>query len=301
MTVPAEDGLHPNVAEDVYHADRGSLSVSGAKLLLPPSCPSKFREAMDTARKPKREFDFGHVAHRLVLGKGAEFKVLDPNKVGLKKDGTVADSPRATAGWKEAEKAARAAGLVPISLEDHDKAQVMAGKVFDHPIAGPLLEHGSAEIALYHRDPETGVRLRGRCDWITIGGGIVDYKTSLTANPADLQRRFWSLGYHMQAAWYLDLAVAVGAVEPDARFWFIAQEKAAPYIVQPIQYDDEAIAEGRRLNRQAINLYYDCMESGVWPDYTDRAVTLSLPRWALREGIQADADQLITELEGITQ
>jgi hypothetical protein len=305
--VPQKDGMFGNVSDESYHADRGSLSVSAAKLLLPPSCPSKFRYIQDNAQKPKREFDFGHVAHRLVLGKGAEFAVLDPAVVGLKKDGTVADSPRATAGWKAAEADARQRGLVPIHVEDHDKAQAMAAAVFAHPIAGPLFEEGTAEVSLYCTDEETGVRLRGRCDWITGSGDIVDYKTSITANPAELQRRFWQLGYWMQAAWYIDLALAVGA-ETDPVFRFVVQEKTPPYVVTVVRYDYEAIIEGRAANHRAKELYVRCRDSGVWPGYTDNEVVLSLPRWALHDdsttandadAIRADADALIAELEGI--
>uniref|UniRef100_UPI00214D8663 PD-(D/E)XK nuclease-like domain-containing protein n=1 Tax=Mycobacterium tuberculosis TaxID=1773 RepID=UPI00214D8663 len=107
-----------------------------------------------------------------------------------------------------------------------------------------------------------------------------DYKTSMTANPAELKTKFYKLGYFMQAAWYIDLLVALGLAE-NPRFRFITQEKEPPYVVTPIQYDDEAIEEGRRRNRQAIRLYADCMESGKWPDYSDDVVTISLSSWEL--------------------
>lgn len=224
MTVPETDGLHTEVAEDAYHADRGSLSVSGAKLLLPPSCPEKFRWSMGNEPKPKKAWDFGHVAHRLVLDKGAEFAVLDPAVHGLLKDGSPAAQPTATASWKLAATAARACGQVPIHIDEYRKAEAMAAKVFAHPVAGPIFREGAAEVSLYHTDPETGVRLRGRVDWLEPDGDIDDYKTSTTANPAELQRKFWQLGYFMQAAWYRDLIIALGIAE-NPRFRFVVQEK----------------------------------------------------------------------------
>ncbi|QDK01155.1 exonuclease VIII [Mycobacterium phage Purky] len=280
MSVPTQDGMHRFVDEDVYHADRGSLSVSGAKLLLPPSCPAKFRWEMDNTRKPKKVWDFGHVAHKLVLGKGAEFEVLDPQVHGLKADGTPSEKPTATGMWRKAEAEARKQGKVPIHVDLFTKAYDMAEKVRQHPTAGPIFADpdGQAEVALYYTDPETGVRLRGRIDWLT--DDIDDYKTSTTANPAELKTKFYKLSYFMQAAWYIDLLVALGLAE-NPRFRFITQEKEPPYVVTPIQYDDEAIEEGRRRNRQAIRLYADCMESGKWPDYSDDVVTISLPSWGL--------------------
>lgn len=305
MTIPAADGMHRHVEEDAYHADRGSLSVSGAKLLLPPSCPAKFRYAMDNERKPKKEWDFGHVAHHLVLGKGAAFEVLDPAVHGLTKDNKPAAQPTATAGWKAAVAAARDRGLVPISLADHAKAEAMAAKVFAHPIAGPLFRDGDAEVALYYTDPETGVRRRGRVDWLEPNGDIDDYKTSTTSNPAELIRKFWTLSYFMQAAWYRDLVIALGLAE-NPRFRFVVQEKEPPFLVTVVEYDDQAIAEGQRLNRQAIDLYARCQERGEWPGYADNeVVTISLPGWVARraelEVDQQEAEHLIAELEGIYQ
>ncbi|AEL19969.1 exonuclease VIII [Mycobacterium phage Charlie] len=306
-TVPAQDGMHRFVDEDDYHADRGSLSVSGAKLLLPPSCPAKFRWEQDNGRKPKKAWDFGHVAHKLVLGKGAEFEVLDPSVHGLKANGEPSEKPTATAMWRNAEAEARKQGKVPIHIADFTRAYDMAERVRQHPTAGPIFAdtEGQAEVALYHTDPETGVRLRGRIDWLT--NDIDDYKTSTTANPAELKVKFYKLGYFMQAAWYIDLLVALGFAE-NPRFRFIVQEKEPPYVVTPIEYDDDAIAEGRRRNRQAIRLYAECMETGRWPGYSDDVVTLSLPAWGAREAAAAAAeadqdaaDELIAELEGMFQ
>lgn len=297
-SVPSADGLHRFVDEAEYHQDRGSLSVSGAKLLLPPSCPAKFREYMDTERKPKKEWDFGHVAHHVVLGKGAEFKVLDPAVHGLKADGTPSDKPTATGAWKKAADDARKRGLTPIHVDDHAKAEQMAARVLTHPAAFELFRDGDAEVALYHTDPETGVRLRGRVDWLQPNGDLVDYKTSTTANPAELVRKFWSLGYFMQAAWYRDLVIALGLAE-NPRFRFVAQEKEPPFVVTVVEYDDDAIAEGQRLNREAIRLYVQCTERDEWPGYSDDTVTISLPGWATYQAERNNhaADDLMAALE----
>ena len=88
-------------------------------------------------------------------------------------------------------------------------------------------------------------------------------------------------GYHMQAPWYLDLVKGVG-MSDDPQFLFVVQEKTPPYLVTVIEYDDLALAEGRRRNREAITTYLHCRETGQWPGYHDNddAVTISLPLWA---------------------
>jgi hypothetical protein len=301
------DGVYYDVPEDAYHADRGSLSVSGAKLLLKPSCPAKFDDAMRNPPEPKKEFDFGHVAHRVVLGKGADYVVLDPAVHGLKKDGTVADSPRATATWKSAEAMAREGGLTPIHVDDFRRVEEMAAQI--RLSAGSLFDDGNAEVSLYHTDPGTGVQLRGRIDWLTSDDDgrvvCVDYKTSLTSNPEELERKFWGLRYFMQDAWYRDLLISLG-VSDDPRFLFVVQEKKSPYLVEVVEYDPEAVYEGRRWNREAINLYAHCRQTKSWPGYSGgrgRVTTITLPRFALNtarvEADQQAAQDLIAELEGI--
>ncbi|UJL31710.1 PD-(D/E)XK nuclease-like domain-containing protein [Mycolicibacterium vanbaalenii] len=291
--VPERDGI-TDVAEDIYHADRGSLSVSGAKLLLPPSCPEKFKYRLDNPPKPKKIFDEGHLAHKKVLGKGGEFMVLDPAVHGLKADGSPSDKPTATAMWKAHEAEARAAGMTPIHIDIDRNASLMADRVLNDPDAGPLFKRGHAERALYWTDPATRVRLRGRPDWLTLqrfGDSerlvCVDYKTSITANPAELERKFWQLHYYMQAAWYLDLLIAL-KISDNPVFLFVVQEKEPPHIVTVIEYDAPAIAKGRRANRRAIELYAQCRETDEWPAYARGVVSMSLPHYAFTAPTIAD-------------
>ena len=279
--VPTEDGLF-TVEENTYHRDRGSLSCSGAKLLLPPSCPAKFRQRMDNPPEPKPHFDFGSVVHTLTLGAGSDYAVLEPAIHGLKRDGTIADSPTATTAWKAADADARALGKIPIHVDDFTKARAMADAVRNHPEAGELFKRGHAEKSMYWTEPQSGIRLRGRADWLTLIGDrltCVDLKTSVTANPTELVRPFWKFGYHLQAAWYRRLLIETG-VSSDPDFVFVAVEKEPPYLVSVIRYDDEALAEGDRLNRAAIDIYARCMETGIWPSYVDEAVEIGLPPYA---------------------
>src|SRR5260370_38714386 len=53
----------------------GSLSSSGARALLPPSCPARFRYDRDHPVY-KDVFDFGSAAHKLALGAGPELALL---------------------------------------------------------------------------------------------------------------------------------------------------------------------------------------------------------------------------------
>ena len=72
--------------EATYHGDPvpgGSLSSTGARKLLPPSCPALFRWQQDHPVH-KDVFDFGSAAHRLVLGAGPEIALLDYDNMRTK-------------------------------------------------------------------------------------------------------------------------------------------------------------------------------------------------------------------------
>lgn len=270
---------------DAEYHQLPSLSASGAKLLLDAGGPAKYREQMDNPPPPKPVFDFGTLVHTLVLGKGADLEVLDPAVHGLKPNGTVADVPSMTGMWKKAVAAAREAGKLPVSLDEYNAAKAMADTVRQHPVAGPLLADGEAEESWFATDPDTDVKLRARPDWQTTRDGrllIVDYKTAADASPIGFERAATKFKYHVQAAMYRHVSKLLG-IDADPAFLFVAQEKQAPYLVCVHEFDAESMAEGERQMRRAIELFADCMRTGVWPGYEPVVNTMTLPDWAFDE------------------
>ncbi|SKH53575.1 recE [Mycobacteroides abscessus subsp. massiliense] len=280
--IPSNDGIYATIDDDVYHSDLASLSSSGARDLLA-STPEEFDFNRRTPRDPNRNYDFGHAAHKMVLGKGSRLAMLDPKIHGLKADGKPAAVPTSTSMWKNAAKAARDKGQIPIAKADMQKAQTMAGKVFQHRTAARLLSEGRAEHSIYWHDDATGVRLRCRPDFITDGLGrtiCVDYKTSTSAKPSQFQRAVMDYGYHMQQAFY-----EVGLAElgyDDIGFVFIVQSKTAPYAVSVCSIDPEIVELGHRQNRAAIELFARCTESGRWPGY-EGIQPVGMAGWAIKQ------------------
>lgn len=267
-------GFHDNMPEDKYHGHKGSLSQSGAKLIL--KAPALYRWEQEH-RTEKRAWDLGHYAHAKVLGVGAEVVPLlrtDP-KTG---DTWEADSFSSPSVGKHAEEV-RAAGKIPLLRKEIEQVNAMADKLSEHRMAMRLLKHGRPEVSMFARDEETGVLRRGRVDWL--GDRIVsDYKTAVSANPDDFGRVAMNFGYAMQAPWYLDMLRDLGH---DAQaFAFIVQEKDPPYLVSVVELDNDALEWGRARNRLALQMFRDCTEAGTWPGYLadDLWATVSLPRWA---------------------
>ena len=262
-----------DIPEEDYFGSVHALSCSGAKLLLPPSCPAKFFWAQDHPRR-KKVWGFGSGAHKLVLGAG-------PDIVEVK-----ADDWRTKAA-KEERDAAYAAGKTPLLTKELAVARAMAAALESHPMAWNLLdpEHGVAEQSIFWQDPRTETWLRSRLDWTYDAGNgqliIVDYKSTESADPDKFAKSCADYGYHQQHAFYVDGLTAVTGA--DVTFWFIAQEKSAPYLVNVIELIPDAVRIGRNRNNRAIDIYRECTASGEWPGYGTDVVEIALPAWASRE------------------
>lgn len=282
MAVAAPETFAPGIyrmTAEQYHADPvpgGSLSSSGARKLLPPSCPAKFRYEQDHGQEANPVFDFGHAAHKKVLGIGPELAIVD------------ADDWRTKAAREQRDEAYEN-GAVPLLAKDHDVVNDMAAALQQHPIASALFnpDGGLAEQNLFWRDAQTSIMRRARLDFLpeTSRSRVIipDYKTTVSAEPDALAKSMHRFGYHQQADWYLTGAQAMGLAGDDAAFVLVAQEKTPPYLVTVVEIDHEALRVGKARNRQAISIYEWCVENDRWPGYVDDITLISLPPWAVTE------------------
>lgn len=255
----------------VYHRDTTSLSSSGARELLPPSCPARFRYDQDHAPLPKKEFDFGTAAHHMVLGTGPRIVVVQHTDWRSK----AAQAERDAAYLDDA---------IPLLARDYRRVVAMAKALRDHPVASVLFAEGSGapERSLYWLDQATGVTRRARPDWlppVTSGRLIIpDYKTTRDASTPAVEKALYEYGYFQQAPWYEDGARALLA--EDVAFVFVFQEKEPPYLVNVFEPAAMAMRLGRDLNRRALEVFAECTASGQWPGYGDDIKFAYLPSWA---------------------
>lgn len=283
MTAPTlpGPGIHQLTDDEYFGAElaAATLSSTGARMLLAPGGPARFRHQADAGTvEVKREYDVGHAVHTLVLGSGPEV-VLFPG---------TGKNPEA---WqKEDDKAAvaalRKAGKVPLRPADHAAALAMAAAVKAHPVAAKLFARGLPERTLIWRDLATGVLCRAKADWLR-PDGIVDLKTAADASPDALTKAVHNHGYAVQAPFYLrgfralDVDRAIG---PPPFFAFVAVEKEPPYLVHVTQLSERALAWGDRKVGEALEIYRDCTAAGQWPGYPlDEITEIDLPGWVRTE------------------
>ena len=264
--------------ETIYHS-RPELSASIAKRLIEPGGPARWKWEHDHGRAETKAFDLGHAAHKLVLGAGTPIARI-PEEL-LASNG--ATSTKAAREWIAE---AREQGVVPLKPTEYDQVHDMAAVLHAHRGAQALLDRATdVELSAFSAYEETGVALRCRFD--AIGPSVlIDYKTSITANPAKWARSAADYGYHMQASHYGQMAQFCQVTDEPLRF--IVQEKAAPYLVSVIRLDAAAIELGHQRMREAIAIWQQCHETGIWPGYGEDEHLIDLPEWAYRTNDQLD-------------
>ena len=267
-------GLHTDLSNESYHADKTSLSSSGARKLLPPSCPAKFRWEQDNPQPASKTFDYGNAAHKLVLGNGPELVLVDAARWDSK-------------DVKAEVSAIRAEGGIPLKQHELDMVNATAAAIRQHPLAAALLDpaYGAPEQSGFWIDGPTGIRRRVRFDWLpSLQSGrliIPDYKTTTDASNDAMQKDIAKYGYNQQADWYEEAARALGFGDESAELLLIAQEKKPPYLVNVIgiEFGSRVIAGAK--NRSAIETFADCTRTGHWPGYADDEPNyLALPGYA---------------------
>lgn len=269
VTAPTEPGLYPDIQEEVYHADRNSLSSTGVRQLVRPGGPAKLRYGV---HEDNDDFDIGTAAHTLLLGTGTRIKVVEA----------------ATWQGKEAKLAraqARKEGQVPLLRKQYNATREMVDAALARPEVAALFPREAncaAEMSAYALDLDTWVMLRARFDYIIFLPGkrvrVRDYKTSKDAAPKPFEKGAANLGYHVQAAHYIRVLQLLGYTVEE--FKLLAQEKTKPYLTSIHEFDAEAIAAGDDIVSAGARLFAQCTDFDEWPGYGDQTNQMSLPRWA---------------------
>lgn len=267
--IPA--GVYDDLDEAKYHRDARSLSSTGVKRLL--VSPLQFKWERENP-KVKDPLEFGNVVHALALGKGTAYEVLKFEN-------------RMTNAYKDAAKEARTAGVIPILRKEYAKAEAIAKRLHEHPVAGPLLLGGRSEVSAFAWDKVTRVMRRARADKLHDNGLLVDLKT--TAASAEPTR--WAVGktveaydYDVSAAYYEDTFRLAG-VEIRG-FVHIFVEKDPPHLISVVEVDPDDIDRTRPDIARALEVFRDCTKSGIWPDWTDHHQPITpvrLPGWKHKE------------------
>jgi hypothetical protein len=222
----------------------------------------------------------GDTANHFDIGSALHCLVLEPER--FDQQVSVLDfKDYKTNAAKAAKAAAYADGKSPILTKELPEIEAMAAALLADPIASGFRAAGDPEVVMLYEEPDYGIKCKLRIDWLPHGDiiDLRDIKTAASAKPEDFERAAWNCGYPQRAAWYIDGVEAATGKRP-RNYWFIAVEKEPPYLVSTMRYSDEDIEWGRCLNLAAKRRFVQCMNSGIWTSYSDRATEIHIPRWA---------------------
>jgi exodeoxyribonuclease VIII len=259
-----------------YHAGPG-ISCTGLKKIAVSPAHFKYGEFKQTAA--------------MAMGSATHSAILEPDSFA-KQYVTLPDGKDRRSTEYKALCAANGTDNVLVSA-DASQISAMQSAVRANPVANKWLyqEQGRNELSVYAKDPETGILVRCRFDRLLDRRFSPDLKTTTDASPRGFSNAIAKYGYAFQAAFYLDTYYwATGDVLDG--FGFIAVESKAPHNVMCYRLDDESIAVGREQYRSALNIYANCLESGVWDGYdgASEEQLIGLPFWALEKNDEVEID-----------
>lgn len=277
MSRPA--GIYVDIDAAEYHGDpceAPSLSNSIAQVLLNQSpwhawhCHPRLNPGYQPDAESSRRLDLGSVAHALLLCKGKRIEIMEFDDYRTKAAQLARDE-------------ARRAGLLPVLTADYERATEMVGKALKVIGAcSPLREMFPApaavsEAVVIWKEGEAWCRsMIDRTDMRV----VMDYKTVVNAQPAAVAKHIYSMGYHVQRAFYLR---GLDAIDPPGagrrKFLFLCQEIDHPYACSVHEFDGTGALLGERLADQAIRTWQDCIAADRWPSYHPEINRAAPPPW----------------------
>ena len=273
-------GIQLDLPEAEYHA-HPALSYSTGKHYL--RSRAHYLAAL-ADREEKSTFDVGHAIHALVLGEGMEIVEVP------------FDSYRTKAA-QEVRDQAYAEGKTPIKTADLEPVQRAADAVLMHPTARKWLERpGAPEVSLFATDPETGVEIRGRVDYLPDASkgrtSPVDLKTTVDARIHKIKRAITDYDYDLQSAIYRHLITLARGDETGPMVQIYA-EKAAPYGVQVVQIAHEDWIDGGEIKLRKIleRHAYHQANPDAWDGYPLGELIIEPPGYYLMDLDRLDAPE----------
>lgn len=283
----ASAGIYEGIPMSMYHGHEEicpgpSISSSGLKLIS--QCPIKYwvDSPLNRSRRPKAvkaHFSFGNAAHHYVIeGESGFFQ-----KFHVTPEGFALSKTKMFADEIEEAKQAEDRGKIIVSSSDFATIKGMAAAIDAHPIAKAAFSSCIVEPTLAWQHKETGIWLRVRPDALPHRRlHIPDYKTTANASPSAFSKSVWNFGYHMSSALYLDGIQAIFGERPKT-FFYVAQEKEYPYVIEIYEIDQQSLTWGGLQNERAIKIFADCLHRDIWPGYNSDVAPITLPKFAQYE------------------
>lgn len=277
-----------------YHADpcpQPSLSSSLAKELLahsPLHAMLKHPRLNPNAQhNASKAMDFGSVCHELLLGGGGEIQVIYFDNYKKKEAQELRD-------------AAHKAGVAPILAKDYERARevvkALREQIASHQDADDGFTGKTEQTLIWQED--NGIWCRARLDGL-LDRWVDDYKTTEgSANPEAWAKQLYTMGYDIQAAFYLRGCQKLG-LHPEGFRFFVQEVKDEPFAMSVVAIDPYGLEKANEKVEKAISLYAQCLNTGTWPAYPAHICWASPPVFIDKAWTDRQMREKILEDEGI--
>jgi exodeoxyribonuclease VIII len=251
-----------DMPNDEYHSQKG-VSKSGLDKIARSPAHYKYSEPKESTRA-------------MEIGTAIHAAILEPER--FDKEYCITEAKLRTAkDYKEAK--AVHGGELTLTAPEAKKVLGMREAVESNLHAMRMLRSpGHAEVSAICKDPETGIMLRARYDWLSDDRIAVDVKKTQDVRPGKFARSVGDYRYHVQQAVYAFVYKQITGDDLQA-FYFLAVEEEAPHSNQMYLLDDLALEMGEFYFRRDLRTYADCIYSGKWPAPDNGDGIIELPNW----------------------
>lgn len=266
-----------------YKDPQGRQVVTRSELCEIVLCPAKWKFGPHDEDKATPSTDFGSLVDCLLLqpDKFTDYYVTTP--------ATYTNSKKQVADWtwqsptcREWRDTRMAQGLLVATPEEVETAQKAVSRLHSHPDLGDRIKKllGASQkqvfsVAEYH-DKDTGIVLVVKAltdvvppDWMPeYATGLLDLKTSKSAEPRKWTKSVWDFNYHVQAAMNLQVFNAATG-QKRKNFYHLIIENTEPFEPATRQLSKEYVEIGLKRVQDGLRILCQCLKANKWPSYTE--------------------------------
>jgi hypothetical protein len=289
------DGIYDNISIEDYHASEGysATSIKQAKKSL------KHFDSHLKGKLPKSE------SPALSFGNAFELALLSPNeylqRVAVFPDKEFVENaliekpdlkvPRNSAYYKKASEewihSNRGKYVINDAGEDSfETIEEMLSSCYQDKYIQGLIKNTEYQLSLYWTDPETGLQLKTRPDFVKRKKNIiVNLKTTTDGSPEGFMRDMVKWDYPLQAIIETTGCLATGLMDKVDNYFWLVVEKVAPFNATIYEFSPEDMSSLRMTLEYNLSKIKKAQDANLWPGYSQEAdneygiLTAKLPSW----------------------
>lgn len=181
-------------------------------------------------------------------------------------------------------------GKQALTKRQHETCLAARDAIHGHRVARDLLRGGKAEETLTWSDHETGLKCKGRLDYVR-PDLVIDLKSSRDPSPSKFERAAANYGYAAQVAFYHDGATTAKRVSGGQLPCVIAVRTKDDFDVACFQLTRDAYETGRMIYRSLLQRLAECTAADYWPGVAPELRSLNLPPWAVGDAIDEEQSE----------